>query len=159
MTQVAETYQPPFTDKLVYPSDIEIIINQNYTSKAVIKKQVKKGDLILYITGTTKSKKRWTSVQVGVDEHVELNSELVYMNHSCDPSVILDTSKMCLIANKDLNVGDEVTFFYPSTEYEMDQPFQCWCGSKSCVGLVNGAKGGLKEGYFYNKHILELVKQ
>jgi len=38
-----------------------------------------------------------------------------------------------------LEPGDEFTFFYPSTEWEMAQPFICNCGSKDCLQLVKGA--------------------
>jgi hypothetical protein len=38
-----------------------------------------------------------------------------------------------------LEPGDEFTFFYPSTEWEMAQPFICNCGSEACLQLINGA--------------------
>ncbi len=34
----------------------------------------------------------YTSVQTGRDSHVELNSDLVYCNHSCAPSLEFDTA-------------------------------------------------------------------
>jgi hypothetical protein len=73
--------------------------------------------------------KRYSSVQVGCNEHVELNSDFVYLNHSCSPNVAVDTEQWCFVAYRDISAGDELTFFYPSTEWEMAQPFECWCGS------------------------------
>ena len=55
------------------------------------------------------------TVQVGVHQHVEVK-ELASMNHSCDPSTILETKRMLVIATRNLAPGDELTFFYPSTE-------------------------------------------
>jgi hypothetical protein len=39
-----------------------------------------------------------------------------------------------------LRIGEELTFFYPSTEWDMDQGFSCFCGSKACLGYISGAK-------------------
>jgi hypothetical protein len=36
--------------------------------------------------------------------------------------------------------GDEFSFFYPSAEWNMDQAFQCLCGSPRCIGMIKGAK-------------------
>ncbi|KAB8242433.1 hypothetical protein BDV35DRAFT_366204 [Aspergillus flavus] len=43
--------------------------------------------------------------------------------------------------DRPLTVGDELTFFYPSTEWTMVQPFQCGCGAglRRCLGRVAGA--------------------
>lgn len=91
---------------------------------------VQAGDTLCKIEGITKGvAKRYTSVQSGINEHFELNSDLVYMNHSCSPSVHVNVDKMEIKALKNIVPGEEVTFFYCSTEYEMDQPFQCWCGA------------------------------
>jgi hypothetical protein len=46
---------------------------------------------------------------------------------------------MELICLTDLEVGDELTFFYPSTEWNMSQTFICNCKSNNCLGLINGA--------------------
>ena len=62
------------------------------------------------------------------------------MNHSCEPSVFVDTSRKQLIALKDLKSGDEVTFFYPSTEWCLAEPFECSCGTPACIGRVAGAQ-------------------
>ena len=35
--------------------------------------------------------------------------------------------------------GDELTFFYPSTEWEMVHPFQCECGAADCLKWITGA--------------------
>lgn len=79
---------------------------------------------------TVVPEKAWTTVQIASnpESHIELQSELVYMNHSCTPSVRLDCKSRCLIALRHLSPGDEVTFFYPSTEWSMAKPFECWCG-------------------------------
>ncbi len=44
-----------------------------------------------------------------------------------------------VIALKPIRAGDELTFFYPATEWAMDRPFDCRCRSGRCLGQVQGA--------------------
>ena len=77
-------------------------------------------------------------------QHINLNSDLLYANHSCTPSLVFDTGRMeaRVVADRPLRAGDELTFFYPSTEWEMDRPFRCRCGAGKgkCLGWIDGAK-------------------
>jgi len=85
----------------------------------------------------------------------------VYINHSCEPSVIFDTSSLSIIAGPNgLKAGDELTFFYPSTEWDMAQGFSCFCGAKTCRGFISGAKNMSREqleGNWLNAHIRNLL--
>lgn len=82
----------------------------------------------------------YLTIQIGDNQHIELLPEyLECTNHSCDPNCFFDTTSMRFIATKPIEEGDELTFFYPSTEWEMDRPFQCTCGSRNCIGLIQGA--------------------
>lgn len=110
--------------------------------------------------------KAYTSVQTGANSHIELNSDLVYCNHSCNPSLNFDMGKMevRVVDDRDLKVGDQLTFFYPSSEWDMDQPFQCNCGAGEgvCKGVIDGAKKMDRkdlEGYWLNDHIKELLQE
>lgn len=57
-------------------------------------------------------------------------------NHSCSPNTAFEISASipeadwAFVALAEIKAGEEFTFFYPSTEWEMDQPFECQCGSK-----------------------------
>ena len=46
---------------------------------------------------------------------------------------------MQLVALKEIHPEEEMTFFYPSTEWEMIQPFSCYCGGSSCLRQIRGA--------------------
>jgi hypothetical protein len=82
----------------------------------------------------------YLTVQVAADKHILLAPEnLQYANHSCSPNIFFDTTKMEVIALMPIATGDELTFFYPSTEWDMDQPFQCYCGNTNCLGMIEGA--------------------
>jgi hypothetical protein len=123
-----EPYKPPFDLRNAqFPKEITIEQGENYSSKAKSNLKFAKGEVICNITQATHLlNPSWTTVQVSKEKHIELNSELVYLNHSCDPSIRIDVEKMQVVALKDLNVGDEMTFFYPSTEFDMSQGFKCW---------------------------------
>ena len=99
------------------------------------------------------------TVQIGRNEHTDVG-KLAALNHSCDPNVILDTTAMQMIARRDIEKGEELSFFYPSTEWEMDAPFICLCGSSSCIHVVAGARFlplSTLEHHYLNKHIREMM--
>ncbi len=80
------------------------------------------------------------SIQIGLERHIDDIGALAYLNHSCDPNVFIDVDCLMLRALKDIAIGDELTLFYPATEWEMAQPFQCSCGAEECLGWIGGAK-------------------
>ena len=88
----------------------------------------------------------YLTVQISEDEHIHLKPEfLQYINHSCEPNVLVNTSTMQLECLQPIKVGDELCFFYPATEWDMAQPFECLCGTKSCVKIIQGAAHLSKE--------------
>jgi SET domain len=99
------------------------------------------GDIIsTFGAGITQSFPTYLTVQTGAERHITLMPEfLQYINHSCSPNVFFDTASMQLICLQPLQPGDEFAFFYPSTEWDMAQPFVCNCGSNDCLQLINGA--------------------
>lgn len=90
--------------------------------------------------GTIAAEPTYLTVQVDIGKHITLQPEfLQYINHSCDPNVFFDTTSMQLVALKPIMENEEMTFFYPSTEWDMRQPFSCYCGSTKCLGEIKGA--------------------
>ena len=82
----------------------------------------------------------YLTVQTGEKKHITLAPDfLQYINHSCDPNVFFDTTQMQLIALKEIQPGDELMFFYPSSEWQMMQPFDCFCGTPKCLHSIQGA--------------------
>lgn len=101
----------------------------------------KPGEVVAYFSaGAILNEPTYLTVQVGIDKHIVLQPEhLQYINHSCDPNVFFDTFAMQIVALKEIAEGDEMTFFYPSTEWDMAQPFTCFCGCSNCLGEIRGA--------------------
>ncbi|MFN7931168.1 MAG: SET domain-containing protein-lysine N-methyltransferase [Blastocatellia bacterium] len=80
------------------------------------------------------------TLQTGQQQHILLSPNfLQYVNHSCAPNVLFDTTSQQVRCLQDIQVGDELTFFYPSTEWEMDEPFACQCGARDCLREIRGA--------------------
>ncbi|EDR05667.1 uncharacterized protein LACBIDRAFT_302809 [Laccaria bicolor S238N-H82] len=142
----------------------------DYMSSLKTKRGFQGGDLLARLEGFTKGPKAYTSVQCGrgANDHIELNTDLVYVNHSCEPNVAFDlsspdTSNWHLRALRRIEPGETLTFFYPSTEWEMDQPFDCQCGTPSCLGTIQGAKflttNELAARQWVSPWILELVAE
>lgn len=161
----------------------------DFSSKLVSLVDREPGALFAKIEGTVVASHRaYTSVQVNEHTDIELNSDLVFCNHSCNPSVVFDMKsfQVRVVNEMPLKAGDDITFFYPSTEWEMQQPFvsfllyfvpghsltdemmdhmltlgqHCRCGSENCVGIVRGAKyldDATLEKYWLNAHVERLV--
>lgn len=80
------------------------------------------------------------TVQVADNTHIILSPAfLQFLNHSCNPNIFFDTATMELSALRDIMAGDEFSFFYPSTEWAMAAPFQCFCGAANCLSHIQGA--------------------
>jgi len=80
------------------------------------------------------------TIQIGAHRHILLYPvELEFTNHSCDPNIFFDTSHMLVRSLRPIAAGEELRFFYPSTEWEMAEPFYCHCGAAQCLSRVAGA--------------------
>lgn len=139
-------------------ADSLVIRTQNKYRSLTTRRAYKRGEIICPIpTEGLYDKPNQFTVQIGREQHIEVK-ELASMNHSCDPSTILDTNRMLVFAARDLEAGDELTFFYPSTEWEMSSPFICLCGAPNCIHVVAGARflpASTLEHHFLNRHIRE----
>jgi hypothetical protein len=70
--------------------------------------------------------------QAGTDEIDD------YFNHSCDPNAYLDFQRLQFVAVRPLAAGEEISFNYLTSEWDMAAPFTCRCGAVGCVGEVRG---------------------
>ena len=105
------------------------------------------GERLFEIQGEQRAEPNQWSVQIGpathvvVPDEVDLESQLDrypwrFMNHSCDPNTRIDGRGV--IAVRAIAPGDEVTFNYNTTEWDMAVPFECRCGSAHCGGTIRG---------------------
>lgn len=116
-------------------------------------------------TATPVERTTYTSVATGKDTRVELNSDLVYCNHSCSPSLVFDMVRfeVRVADDRPLRAGDALTFFYPSSEWHMVQPFSCECGAgDKCLGFIAGSSKvdlSVLAHYWLNEHIREMADE
>jgi len=105
------------------------------------------GDIVLIMQGIECTTPTRYTVQIGPGLHLAPENysggldttnqcEWMYTNHSCSPNTIIRNRS--LIALCAINPGDEITFDYETTEFEMTEPFACGCGSTCCRGLIRG---------------------
>ncbi len=81
------------------------------------------------------------TVQSGETAHINLAPDILrFINHSCAPNVYFDVDARQVVSLVPVCEGDELTFFYPSTEWSMASPFACACGAPTCAGTINGAR-------------------
>jgi hypothetical protein len=140
------------SNSILLTSSIEVISNHDFAEIRLNRhtnqkslhavRPAKEGDVLSnFSAGTTTTIPNYLTVQTGVNRHITLDPEfLQYINHSCDPNVFFDTTTMEVVALKDISENEEFSFFYPSTEWDMAQPFYCYCGSPECLQNIKGAK-------------------
>ncbi|MGD0577135.1 MAG: SET domain-containing protein-lysine N-methyltransferase, partial [Candidatus Staskawiczbacteria bacterium] len=61
-----------------------------------------------------------------------------FLNHSCDPNCGVK-GKFQIVAMRDIENGEELTFDYEMTE-DSDWQMQCKCGSKLCRKVIGAYK-------------------
>jgi SET domain len=116
------------------------LITQNRSLFA--NKTFNKGDVIcLFYWDKIYAEPNYLTVQIAENQHIELLPTILECtNHSCVPTAFFDTKNKQLVCIKPIKKGEEITFFYPSAEWEMDQSFICNCGSANCIKTIKGAK-------------------
>lgn len=84
------------------------------------------------------------TVQITPEKHIDFAGGLEFVNHSCDPNTRIDVveseANVSFVAIKPIEEGEHLTFDYSTSEWDMDEKFDCRCGSPKCSGYVGGAK-------------------
>lgn len=104
---------------------------------------------ILTFQGVVSPRPTRFSLQIGPLEHLEPafdsddpsgfeSSSWRFLNHSCAPNARVQFPQ--LIAASPIGVGEEITFNYNTTEYELIEPFRCQCGAIHCAEWIRGFK-------------------
>lgn len=121
----------------------DVVLNKHSKQHSLcVNRYIKANEIIIHFSAKEiVEKPSYLTVQVGLQQHITLLPEyLQYINHSCNPNVFFNTNTFELIALKAISIGDELTFFYPSTEWDMAQSFECNCGYINCLKDIKGAK-------------------
>ena len=94
---------------------------------------------VLTLQGTSTNERGTHTLQVGMLEHLLVGEPWRYVNHSCNPNCGIK-NRRTLVAMRHIKKGEEITFDYAMTELELQNSFQCLCGSDICRGQIGGFK-------------------
>ncbi|MDD4880907.1 MAG: SET domain-containing protein-lysine N-methyltransferase [Gallionellaceae bacterium] len=123
------------------------------------------GDIVYRLTDVkTIDSPSFRTIQVGKHKHVDDLEILAFLNHSCRPNthIIIDNDELVIVAASVISPGEDLTFFYPATEWDMAQPFRCLCNAQNCLGFIAGAKHlpeDVLDRHPLSKHIQQLIAE
>jgi hypothetical protein len=125
-------------------------IQREGTGRCVIAvERIAKGDVVCRADGSRLDKPFRYTWQI--DDHLHLMGPGA-LDHSCEnPNCVIDPLSNQFLTARDIQVGEMVTFNYLTTEYEVNSPFQCICGSNKCYNRIKGFR------YHWPAHYLLLV--
>jgi hypothetical protein len=131
----------------------ETLLNKQETTNIIVDNTTKQKSLCsskafkenesitAFTAASTLEEPTYLTIQIDINKHITLQPDyLQYVNHSCKPNVFFNTTTFQFTALRDIAAGEELTFFYPSTEWDMAQTFQCHCGNDNCLQMIRGAK-------------------
>jgi len=100
---------------------MEIVDSKLVDGKGVIlRKSVKKGEIVFVLSGRIFDHPTRESIHIGNNKHI-YDEYGIFINHSFEPTVRIESINV--IALKDLDDGDEITFNYNDTEINMANTF------------------------------------
>jgi hypothetical protein len=110
-------------------------------ASVVAREPIARGEPLLTIEGPVRRRPSRYTLQIGAHAHVDPAGRLWgFINHSCEPNCRLDFARWRLVAARSIPAGEELSFNYMTTEWDMASPFACRCGAASCSGWVQGLR-------------------
>lgn len=101
---------------------MEVKFNKELNAKGLYAaRKYAQGETIFTLTGKTYDHPTRETIYVGNNTHIH-DENGAFINHSFNPSMYVRLYE--LVAKVDLEVGDEITFDYNSSELSMATPFE-----------------------------------
>lgn len=101
------------------------------------------GDHVMEVSGNVGPEPTRYSIQVSADRHIHPegpDAPWKFLNHSCRPNLALDPESRQFVALELIPAGEQLTFNYLTTEWEMAEAFDCACGHENCFRVIAGFK-------------------
>ncbi|MEK6932743.1 MAG: SET domain-containing methyltransferase [Nanoarchaeota archaeon] len=125
-----------------------IKIKKSHNRKGLFaKKIIKKGETIFHFDGQMGDGAHTNAEALQIDEDKFLESTAKFddfLNHSCNPNCCIDWQILNLVALKNIQKDEELSFNYNVSEYDLLEggnfTFKCKCGSKNCLKEIKGFK-------------------
>ena len=80
---------------------------------------------------------------IDINKHqysIDANAHEKFINHSCNPNGYINFQDLTCRALRLIKKGEEITFNYLTTEWDLANKFDCECGSLKCHGRIKGFK-------------------
>ncbi|HET8793430.1 MAG TPA: SET domain-containing protein, partial [Nitrososphaeraceae archaeon] len=128
-------------------TSFEIKNTSNKGKGLFLKNPVRANECVINLTGKLSLKPHvnasLNSIQIDDDTYIDVDEQQdwQYINHSCSPNMKLDLDIMGFVAIRDIDLGEEITFHYCTTEFDLlskNEDFCCRCGSTSCLEIIKG---------------------
>mmetsp|Transcript_17061 Transcript_17061/g.39195 ORF Transcript_17061/g.39195 Transcript_17061/m.39195 type:complete len:211 (-) Transcript_17061:2342-2974(-) len=125
------------------------------------------GDLVLSSKQIEEATKRDShTVQIDQERHIIMDMPSILVNHSCDPNMGVKDNKKDgnessyeFLAIRPIEQGEELTWDYETTEWELSASFACKCGVDRCRGILSGFKdNGDAIRKLYGEHLANYLK-
>ncbi len=127
------------------PQHLELIKIPDKGYGVIAKKAIQKGEIVceLFFDSIRPRTFAVSAVQIWENDFLSNTLRTIddYFNHSCNPTTKIDLSRAIFTALKYIPVGEEITWNYLTTEYDLvrnQQDFDCRCGAKNCIRKVQG---------------------
>lgn len=131
-------------------SSHQIEIREKNGEKGVFAREDIMLNSVIKLDGVISGHQTRYSVQLDKNKHLNLppngndidNPDFFwkYLNHHCQPNGYIDAAELTFRPLRKIRRGEECTFNYLTTEYDMAAPFVCLCGAVKCFGLIQGYK-------------------
>ena len=120
-------------------------LDNDTASYGVLSMDIFRKDSIVYeFEGEVIDEPTRTSIQSYDDIHLEDDLKIAtFINHRCKPNTRVEKlrkkrgRKIRFIALKNIEIGEEISFNYNTTEYKLSHPFKCNCHDKLIKGKYN----------------------
>lgn len=119
--------------------------NGDMGQTAYAKVDVAAGTRLFHCTGLAIPFPTMYTICVGHHQHLLFGDAAECLAHHCDPNVAACVGEegegtFDFVTLRDIAAGEMVTFNYTTTEWDMNTPFVCLCGSPKCAGTIQGFK-------------------
>ncbi len=115
--------------------------------RIVATEPIGEGEALFHVEGFTTDRPSRYSVQVDDHTHVDVDpgatlEDMItrcpwrFLNHGCEPNAVLRGQDF--VALRPIEAGEDVTYNYNTTEFDMAAPFDCRCRHDRCVGHISG---------------------
>lgn len=109
----------------------------------VASRDFRKGDKVMTSKAIEERPRDSHTIQTSDNTHVLIDLPSRFVNHSCNPNLgVLDNDFQAydFYALHDINKGQDLSFDYESTEYEIKGFEECLCGKERCRKHLGGFK-------------------